>query len=82
MMRAAPATCAPCTTERPMPPSPSTSTVAPGSTLAVFSTAPAPVCTAHPITHATSSGVSAGILIAPVSLTSAYSAKPPTPIPR
>ncbi len=51
-----------------MPPSPSTSTVAPGSTLAVLSTAPTPVCTAHPITHAVSSGVSSGTFTAPVSL--------------
>ena len=33
MMRAAPATRAPCTIESPMPPRPITSTVAPGSTL-------------------------------------------------
>ena len=50
-MRAAPAMRAPCTTERPMPPSPMTSTVAPSSTRAVFSTAPTPVCTAQPITQ-------------------------------
>ena len=51
MMRDAPATRAPCTTDWPIPPRPSTSTVAPGSTRAVLSTAPTPVCTAHPITH-------------------------------
>ena len=51
-----------------MPPRPSTSTVAPGSTLAVLSTAPTPVCTAHPITQADSSGVSSGTFTAPVSL--------------
>ena len=82
MICAAPAARAPCTTERPMPPRPSTSTVAPGSTLAVLSTAPTPVCTAHPITHAVSSGVSSGTFTAPVSLHIAYSAKPPTPRPR
>ena len=62
MICAAPAARAPCTTERPMPPSPSTTTVAPGSTLAVLSTAPTPVCTAQPMTQAVSSGVSAGHL--------------------
>ena len=36
-----------------------------GHACAVFSTAPTPVCTAHPITHTTSSGVSSGTLIAP-----------------
>ena len=81
MICAAPAARAPCTTESPMPPRPSTSTVAPGSTLAVLSTAPTPVCTAQPITHAVSSGVSSGTFTAPVSLVIAYSAKPPTPRP-
>ncbi len=56
--------------------------MAPGSTRAVFSTAPTPVWTAHPITQAVSSGVSAGTLTAPVSFAVAYSAKPPTPRPR
>ena len=65
-----------------MPPSPSTSTVAPASTRAVLSTAPTPVWTAQPITHAVSSGVSAGTFTAPVSFAIAYSAKPPTPSPR
>ena len=48
---------------------------------AVLSTAPTPVCTAHPMTHAISSGVSSGTLTAPVSLVIAYSANPPTPRP-
>ena len=61
---------------------PSTSTVAPASIPAVLSTAPTPVCTAHPTTQATSSGTSAGIFTAPCSRTSRYSAKPPTPSPR
>ena len=57
---------APCTIAMPMPPAPTTSTVAPsGSTFAVFSTAPTPVCTAQPITHAISSGVSSATLTAP-----------------
>ena len=51
MMRVAPAMRAPCTIEMPMPPAPTTSTVAPSGTRAVLSTAPTPVCTAHPITH-------------------------------
>ena len=82
MMRAAPATRAPCTIESPMPPRPSTSTDAPGSTRAVFRTAPTPVCTAHPITHATSSGTPRGIFTAPVAGVTTCSANPPTPTPR
>ena len=59
---AAPAMRAPWVTAMPMPPAPSTSTVAPSSTLAVLSTAPTPVCTAQPITHAISSGTSGSTL--------------------
>ena len=81
-MRAAFARRAPCTTERPIPPRPITRTVAPSSTRAVFSTAPTPVWTAQPITHATSSGVSAGTLIAPVACTTVDSAKAATLSPR
>ena len=40
-----------------MPPAPMTATVSPGCTLARLSTAPAPVTTAHPMRHATSSGI-------------------------
>ncbi len=58
MMRAAPAMRAPWTTEIPIPPRPITSTVEPGSTLAVFSTAPTPVWTAQPMTLASSRGMS------------------------
>ena len=65
-MRVAPAIRAPCTIEMPMPPAPITSTVAPSGTCAVLSTAPTPVCTAQPITHTISSGVSSGTLIAPL----------------
>ena len=64
-MRAAPATRAPCAIAMPTPPAPMTSTVAPGSTRAVLSTAPTPVCTAQPITHAISSGVSSATFTAP-----------------
>ena len=66
----------------PMPPSPMTSTVAPGSTRAVLNTAPTPVCTAQPITHATSSGTSLSILTAPDACVSTYSPKAPSPTPR
>ncbi len=82
MIVVAPATRAPWTIEMPMPPAPATRTVAPSGTRAVLSTAPTPVCTAHPITHATSSGVSGATLIAPVSVVITYSANPPSPTPR
>ena len=39
-MRVAPAIRAPCTIEMPIPPAPTTSTVAPSGTRAVLSTAP------------------------------------------
>ena len=48
----------------------------------MLSTAPTPVCTAQPITQATSSGTPAGIFTAPVAGVSTYSAKPPRPTPR
>ena len=82
MIFVAPATRAPCTIEMPMPPAPATSTVAPSGTRAVLSTAPTPVCTAQPITHAMSSGVSSATLIAPVSVVITNSANPPSPTPR
>ena len=82
MIRVAPAMRAPCMIEMPIPPPPATSTVAPSGTFAVFSTAPTPVCTAQPITHAISSGVSSGTLTAPDSGVITSSAKPPTPTPR
>ena len=67
MMRAAAASLAPWVTAIPMPPAPSTRTVAPSSTFAVLSTAPTPVWTAQPITHATSSGTSAPTFTTPAS---------------
>ncbi len=82
MIRVAPAMRAPCMIEMPMPPPPATSTVAPSGTLVVFSTAPTPVCTAQPITHAISSGVSSGTFTAPDAGVITSSAKPPTPTPR
>src|SRR5436190_1771890 len=45
----APAIRQPCTTLSPMPPSPNTTTLAPGSTLAVLMTAPIPVVTPQPM---------------------------------
>ncbi len=45
----APAMRAPWTTLSPMPPSPNTTTLAPGSTLAVLITAPMPVVTPQPM---------------------------------
>src|SRR6185312_12724722 len=55
-MRPAFAITAPCTTDRPMPPMPNTATDAPGSTFAVFSTAPMPVVMPQPSRHTFSSG--------------------------
>ena len=49
MIMLAPAMRAPCTTLRPMPPRPNTTTFAPGSTFAVLITAPMPVVTPQPM---------------------------------
>jgi hypothetical protein len=49
MIMLAPAIRAPWTTLRPMPPRPKTTTLAPGSTLAVLMTAPMPVVTPQPM---------------------------------
>ena len=45
----APASRAPCTTFRPIPPRPNTTTLSPGCTLAVKMTAPTPVVTPQPM---------------------------------
>ena len=45
----APTSLAPWMTLRPMPPSPNTTTLAPGSTFAVLITAPTPVVTPQPM---------------------------------
>ena len=45
----APASFAPWMTLRPMPPSPNTTTLSPGWTLAVLTTAPTPVVTPQPM---------------------------------
>jgi hypothetical protein len=47
---------APWTTESPTPPRPKTTTVSPGRTFAVFTTAPMPVGTPHPSRQARSKG--------------------------
>ena len=49
MIRFAPTMRAPWITLRPMPPRPNTATFDPGSTLAVFITAPRPVVTPQPM---------------------------------
>ena len=49
MMVRAPASLAPCTTLRPTPPQPTTSTLLPASTLAWRMTAPTPVATLQPM---------------------------------
>ena len=49
MILSAPTIFAPWITLRPMPPSPNTTTLAPGSTCAVNSTAPTPVVTPQPM---------------------------------
>ena len=82
MIRDAPASRAPWVTAMPIPPAPSTSTVAPSSTFAVFSTAPTPVCTAQPMTHATSRGTSAPTLTTPASGMIARSAHAAVASPR
>src|SRR6185312_6514025 len=46
--------------DRPTPPAPQTATLCPGPTSAEWSTAPAPVITAQPITAPVSRGVPAG----------------------
>src|SRR5881227_3081227 len=59
----------------PTPPQPITTTLSPGETLAVFTTAPYPVMTPHPIRAARSSGMSLRILTMAFSCTSICSAK-------
>ena len=49
MIMSAPASLSPWMTLRPMPPSPNTAHLAPGSTWAVLRTAPMPVVTPQPM---------------------------------
>ncbi|MCY1182253.1 hypothetical protein D9M73_228060 [compost metagenome] len=67
MMRDALAILAPIIAAKPIPPKPKTATVAPSSTLAVFSTAPMPVVTPHPSRHTFSRGASFGIFAKEIS---------------
>ncbi|OGL00278.1 MAG: hypothetical protein A3E31_14985 [Candidatus Rokubacteria bacterium RIFCSPHIGHO2_12_FULL_73_22] len=61
MIWRAPARRAPCTTFRPTPPQPTTSTAAPASTPAQRVTAPTPVGTQQPISAACGHGISSRI---------------------
>src|SRR3954447_25119576 len=74
MTRPAPAICAPLIAAMPTPPQPITTTVSPGATFAVFTTAPYPVMTPQPINAARSSGMSLRILTIAFSCTSICSA--------
>ena len=78
---AAPASTAPCTTDSPTPPQPTTATVDPGGTRAVLMTAPTPVVTAQPTRAATSSGSDESIGTTDRSNTSVRSAKVAVPTP-
>ena len=78
---AAPASTAPCTTDSPTPPQPTTATLAPGGTRAVLMTAPTPVVTAQPTRAATSSGNEGSIGTTDRSNTSVRSAKVAMPTP-
>ena len=74
MIMRAPATSEPCTAARPTPPTPKTATVEPGCTFAVFTAAPNPVVTPHPMSAAASSGMSFRIATTAFSCTSIFSA--------
>ncbi len=63
-----------------MPPRPNTATVEPGSTLAVFSTAPMPVVTPQPSRHTLSKGAAGLILASAISGTTVYSEKVEQPM--
>src|SRR5271156_3900211 len=59
---------------RPPPPAPHAATLEPGATFAVFSAAPTPVITPHPISAARSSGTSSAIFTSAFSCSSIFSA--------
>jgi len=63
-----------------MPPSPKMATVAPGSTLAVFITAPMPVVTPQPSRQTFSSGAALLILASAISGSTVYSEKVEVPM--
>src|SRR5688572_8437333 len=71
----APASRAPCSTLRPTPPQPITTTVSPGCTRALKTAAPTPVVTLQPISASTGKSSDAGAGTQPISGTTAYSAK-------
>ena len=77
--RPAPAILAPCTTARPTPPQPTTSTVSPGRTRATLNTAPRPVVTPQPARQITSSGMSGGTTTSWLARTTTSSASVPAP---
>ena len=78
MIRAAPDTMAASREFSPTPPRPTTATVAPGGTLAVLMTAPAPVITPQPNSAASSIEISSPIGMTALRGTTAYSAKQET----
>jgi len=73
MMRFAFAITAPCTTAKPIAPSPNTATVEPGRTLATLSTAPTPVVMPQPSRHTLSSGAFGSIFATDISGSTVYS---------
>ena len=74
-----PAIAAPCTTLRPTPPAPMTTTREPGVTCAALVTAPTPVTTAQPTVASASKPTSDGTRITPSSGTIAKSEKHAVP---
>ena len=63
-----------------MPPNPNTAMLEPGSTLAVFKTAPIPVVTPQPSKQMVSNGASRRTLASAISGTTVYSAKVDVPM--
>ena len=66
-------------TDSPTPPAPMTTTLSPGSTRAVLSTAPMPVVTAQPMSAAISGGVDGSIGMAASCATTWRSPNVPMP---
>ena len=79
MICSQPAMLAPCTMLSPTPPTPITTTDAPGGTCAALVTAPTPVSTAQPSVASASNGTSCGTGMAPSSATTTESAKQAVP---
>ena len=78
MIRKAPANAAPWMQFNPTPPQPTTATVLPGSTFAVFNAAPKPVVAPHPINASRSKGTSSCTFTTAFSCTSISSAYDPS----